>query len=101
MLAGVFRLICQNGMVCGDTVDDIRIRHKGNIIDNVIEGAFRVQDDFEGVNAQKDGMKALTLNAGEQDACAHAALMLKYDTELAPAPITERQLLRPRRVRPQ
>lgn len=98
MLAGVFRLVCQNGMVCGDTVDDIRIRHQGNIIDNVIEGAFRVLGDFEGVNEQKEGMKALTLNTGEQEAFAHAALLLKYDPELSPPPITERQLLRPRRT---
>ena len=98
MLAGVFRFVCNNGMVCGDTVDDIRIRHKGNIIDNVIEGAFRVLEDFEGVNEQKEGMKALTLDTGEQHAFAHAALLLKYDAELAPPPITESQLLRPRRT---
>ena len=97
MLAGVLRFVCKNGMVRGTTSSDIRIRHKGNIIDNVIEGAFRVLEDFDQVDAQKDGMKVLTLNTGEQAAFAHAALALKYDTELAPAPITEHQILRPRR----
>jgi hypothetical protein len=97
MLSGVFRFVCSNGMVCGDTLSDIRLRHKGNIVDNVIEGAFRVLDDFELVNGQKDGMKSLTLNDGEQAAFARAALSLKYDTELAPAPITETQLLRAKR----
>ena len=98
MLSGVFRFVCSNGMVCGDILSDIRIRHKGNIVDNVIEGAFRVLDDFDLVNGQKDGMKSLTLNEGEQAAFARAALTLKYDTELTPAPITENQILRPKRM---
>lgn len=97
MLAGTFRFVCSNGMVCGDTLNDIRIHHKGNVVDNVIEGAFRVVDDFERIDGQIDGMKSLTLNSGEQEAFAHAALALKYDTELAPAPITERQVLAPKR----
>jgi Domain of unknown function (DUF932) len=97
MLAGVFRFVCANGMVCGDIQSDIRIRHAGNIVDNVIEGAFRVLEGFELVDGQKDGMKALSLNAGEQSAFARAALALKYETEIAPAPITEEQLLHARR----
>lgn len=97
MLAGTFRFVCSNGMVCGETLNDIRIHHKGNVVDNVIEGAFRVVDDFERIDGQIDGMKSLTLNAGEQEAFAHAALALKYDTEVAPAPITERQVLAPKR----
>jgi hypothetical protein len=39
----------------------------------------------------------LTLNPGEQAAFANAALALKYETDIAPAPITETQLLRPNR----
>ena len=42
MLAGVFRFVCCNGLVVGDVANDIRIPHKGNIQDEVIEGAFRV-----------------------------------------------------------
>ena len=34
----------------GEVVDDIRIPHKGNIQGEVIEGAFRVLDEFEAVN---------------------------------------------------
>lgn len=98
MLAGVFRFVCSNGMVCGDTVDDVRIRHSGEIIQNVIEGAFRVLGGFGDVNNQMDGMKSLTLNSGQQIAFARAALSLKYDTELAPAPITETALLASHRI---
>jgi hypothetical protein len=51
MLAGVFRFVCCNGLVCGTVANDIRIPHKGNVQDEVIEGAFRVLDDFEAVDA--------------------------------------------------
>jgi hypothetical protein len=73
MLAGAFRYVCQNGMVCGATISDVRVRHQGDIVGDVIDGAFRVLDYFEQINGQKDGMKALTLNAGEQAAFARAA----------------------------
>lgn len=97
MLAGTFRFVCCNGMVCGDTLNDIRVPHKGNIVDNVIEGAFRVVDDFELIDSQVDCMKSLTLNAAEQQAFAHSALTLKYDPETGAAPITEQQILEPKR----
>jgi len=97
MLSGVFRFVCSNGMVWGDTQNDIRIRHKGNVVDNVIEGAFRVLEDFELVTASVDDMKSLSLNGGEQQAFARAALELKYDSEAGPLPVTESQVLQPRR----
>jgi hypothetical protein len=101
MLSGVFRFVCQNGMVCGNTLSDIRIRHQGNVVDNVIEGAFRMLDDFERIDEQKDGMKSLPLHPVEQTAFARAALALKYDTTVAPAPVTEHQILRLKRMQDQ
>lgn len=98
MLSGAFRFVCSNGLVCGDMQNDIRIKHQGDVLDNVIEGAFRVLQDFETSDAQIDGMKSLTLNTGEANAFAHAALALRYDDETKPAPITEAQILRPRRA---
>lgn len=103
MLAGVFRFVCCNGLVVGDVVDDIRIPHKGNIQGEVIEGAFRVLEDFETVDATTEGMKALTLRPEEQRVFATAALALRYgETEagatMPAAPITAQQLMEPRRM---
>ncbi len=78
MLAGVFRFVCCNGLVVGTVSNDIRIPHKGNIEGEVIEGAFRVLDDFEAVDASTDGMKALELKPEEERAFATAALALRY-----------------------
>ncbi len=96
MLAGMFRFVCANGMVAGEINSDIRVRHNGDVVGEVIEGAFRVLDRFELIEAQRDGMRGMTLNGGEQAAFARAALALKYDQD-TPAPITEGQLLQPRR----
>lgn len=79
MLAGQFRFVCQNGLVCGDTVGQIRVPHKGNVIGNVIEGAFTVLDQFEAVNEQREAMVGVTLNRGEQRAFARAALAIKHE----------------------
>lgn len=97
MIAGMFRFVCANGMVCGDMLGDIRVPHKGNVIDRVIEGAFTVLDSFELAAEQREDMQHVTLKESEQRAFANAALALKYDTEQAPAPITEDQILMPRR----
>lgn len=97
MLAGYFRFVCCNGLVMGDTVSDVRIRHSGNVVNNVIEGAVRVLDDFEFVNEQRETMKAITLNEPERIAFAESALQLKYDEDDGPAPITESQILSYRR----
>lgn len=99
MIAGLFRFVCMNGLVCGDVVEDIRIPHKGSVVDGVIEGAFDVLEGFDLVREVRNDMRAITLNEGEGQAFARAALALRYEpSKTRPAPITEAQLLRPRRV---
>ncbi|HDR9501213.1 DUF932 domain-containing protein [Burkholderia pyrrocinia] len=99
MLAGTFRFVCQNGMVAGENIADIRVPHKGNVVQNVINGAFDVLDGFDLIREQKDGMRAVSLDYDEQHAFARSALALRYDSTdaEAPAPISESQLLVPRR----
>ena len=66
----------------------------------MIEGAFRVLEDFEAVDASIDGMKSQILYAEEERAFATAALALR-DGERSEgqtaAPITAEQLLELRR----
>jgi len=100
MLAGLFRFVCCNGLVVGQVVEDIRIPHKGNVQGEVIEGAFRVLDEFEAVEASAEGMKALTLRPEEQTAFATAALALRFGEraeDQPPPPVTAAQLVEARR----
>jgi hypothetical protein len=105
MLAGMFRFVCCNGLVVGDVVDDIRIPHKGNIRGEVIEGAFRVLDQFEAVEQHAEAMKALPLQPREEIAFATAALALRFGEGLVEqtgghrsAPVTAEQLNEARRI---
>ncbi len=97
MLAGMFRFVCQIGLVCGDTFADVRVHHKGNVIDHVIEGAYEVLHGFEQVQDSRDAMRAIALDDGEAEVFARSALVLKYDEPGKTLPITESQILRPRR----
>ena len=99
LISGLYRYVCSNGLVFGDTFSDVRVHHKGEIVDRVIEGAYEVLDGFDLVRERRDGMRAITLDAGEQAVFARAALALKYEPDpLKPAPITEAQVLEPRRA---
>ena len=97
MLAGMFRFVCQNGLVCGNAFADVRVPHKGNVTDQVIEGAYEVVSGFEQVQHSRDAMRAITLDDGEAEVFARSALTLKYDDSGKALPITENQVLRPRR----
>jgi Domain of unknown function (DUF932) len=96
MLAGCFRFVCANGAICGDSSFDIRVKHSGNVQDEVIEGAFEVMKSFDKIDEQKDAMKSAILTTGEQTAFARAALAVRFGTEKEP-PIRADQAIEPRR----
>ena len=101
MLAGVFRFVCCNGLVVGDIARDVRIPHKGDVLDRVIASAFDVLEDFEAVAASTETMKGQRLAPEEQQAFATAALALRYEpteTGVSRAPIAAEQLLEVRRA---
>ena len=41
MLAGIFRFVCNNGLVCGNTVADVRVPHKATWPDKLNRPGFR------------------------------------------------------------
>lgn len=104
MLPGVFRMVCANGLIAGETYDQVKVRHSGNAIGDVIEGAFRVLDEAPRVADQIDTFRALTLNRDEQTALAEAAHVLRFPDHYAEGadrretPIQPDQLLRARRM---
>jgi hypothetical protein len=105
MLPGVFRLVCLNGLMVGDTYDEVKVRHTGDAVGEVIEGAYRVLGEAPRVAGQVDTFRALSLNRDEQQVFAEAAHMLRFpDHHTAESEarretaITAGQLLRPRRA---
>jgi predicted RNA-binding protein len=79
MIPGMFRFVCMNGMVCGQTFGEIRVPHKGDIVGRVIEGAYEVLDIFDGIRDSSGQMKSIQLTADEQKIFAETALNWKYD----------------------
>lgn len=101
LMAGLFRIACLNGMIrCESKTADVRVPHKGNVVDNVIEGAFTVIEDSKGAIEQATAWGALRLTSDERSIMADAARVIRFgdsDGNVETA-ITAGQLLRPRRI---
>lgn len=95
MLPGLFRAICTNGLVCGQSFGEIRVPHKGNVVEKVIEGAYEVLGVFDRVEEKRDAMQSLLLPPPAQHALANAALTYRYGEDHQP--VTASQILTPRR----
>lgn len=96
--AGIFRFVCANGMVVADTaVAQQRIPHKGEIVDNVIEGVYSIVEDLPEVTAQIETFRALTLSRDEQRAFSQAAMALRWENPEASG-FTPDQVSRARRA---
>jgi hypothetical protein len=84
LMAGVYRFVCHNGMICGDTLGEVRVRHQGDIVRNVIDGCISLVSSIPKVQDEVREFKALQLTEGERGAFATAALAAKYDEGEAP-----------------
>jgi Domain of unknown function (DUF932) len=100
LLSGIFRVICTNGLViCERNMGELSIPHKGNVVNQVIEGSFQIIEDSRNALHTIDRWSNLRLSAGEQNAFADAAHSLRFadaDGKIE-TPITASQLLTPRR----
>jgi hypothetical protein len=95
MLPGFFRSVCQNGLICGQSFGEVRVPHKGNVVEKVIEGAYEVLGVFDRVEEKRDAMESLTLPTPARQAMANAALRYRFGEEHQPVSVS--QLLTPRR----
>jgi hypothetical protein len=94
--AGLFRLVCTNGMVVSEgNVSQINVRHSGSA-DGIIEASYKIVEDFPKVLESVERFSQLRLSAPQQTAFANAALALRYDE--GEAPVTPAQVIYPRRV---
>ncbi len=104
IMAGLFRLVCLNGMVVSDReFANVTIPHKGNVTDLVIEGSYTVLDESRKALVAADAWAGVTLSRPEQMAMAEAAHTVRFgdsegETETA---IEAAQLLTVRRYHDQ
>lgn len=91
MIPGLFRAVCANGLVCGQSFGEVKVPHKGDVVGKVIEGAYEVLGVFDRVEEKRDAMQSLLLPPPAQQAFAKAALNYRFGEEHQP--ITEYQAL--------
>ena len=94
--AGIFRLVCSNGLIVGNEDTRQTVRHSGDALGEVIEGACRIVEDFELIASEIDVMKGTQLEKPLMLAFANAAIEARFPGEQKP--VTPDQILRPRRV---
>ncbi|EEJ5471646.1 DUF945 domain-containing protein [Salmonella enterica subsp. diarizonae] len=95
LLPGVFRSVCTNSLVCGQSFGEIRVPHRGDIAGKVIEGAYDVLGMFDLVGEKREAMQSLLLPPPAQQAFAKAALTYRFGEEHQP--VNASQILTPRR----
>jgi len=95
--AGLFRLVCSNGMIIADAdMGQVRRRHTGDAVGEVIEGTCEIVESLPRIAGKVDTFQSIELEPREQRAFADAALGLRWDG--AGAPVVADALIRPRRV---
>jgi hypothetical protein len=94
MLPGLFRGVCTNGLVCGQSFGEVRVPHKGNVVEKVIEGAYEVLGVLTGW--MRNAMQCSRWRCQPRPVTlANAALKYRFGEDHQP--VTVSQLLTPRR----
>jgi hypothetical protein len=100
LMLGVFRLVCENGLVISESlVQSISIRHVGDIVNEVIGHSLSLIDEAPKVSSVINQWRQIELQPKEQLFLAEAAHDVRYpekDSTLARA-ITPEVLLKARR----
>lgn len=86
LMAGMFRLVCSNGMIvgAGNGFDEVRVKHSGEVTSAVIDGCVEILNRLPEVSSTVQEWNGLALTSGEQNAFAAAALAMRYDDGEAP-----------------
>jgi hypothetical protein len=96
LMLGIFRLVCSNGLIVGDTFSKIKTIHAGNrnLKQDVIDASYEIIENAPNVIETVNNWKGLLLPAPAQEAFAKSALELNPSSiEIEP-----KSLLRSRRL---
>lgn len=81
LMSGLYRLVCSNGMIAWqeDLASRVRVPHKGDVINNVIEGVYKVVDQGKKTQEDVERFQSLELSREEQEIFASSAKHLRFD----------------------
>ncbi|WCA73033.1 DUF932 domain-containing protein (plasmid) [Agrobacterium tumefaciens] len=101
LMAGLFRVRCLNSLVTQTgTIEEIKVRHSGDVQAKVIDGTYTVLKAAETALAAPQDWSVVRLNREEKEILAAGAHLLRFgDAEgEAKTPIKPDQLLKQRRA---
>ena len=98
LFAGVFRLICSNGLVVSDAAfGAISIRHSHHTVSQVVDASQKIAHNSDGVGSRIEAFRQKTLSEEERNTFASRALALRYSSA-EEAPVRPAFLLEPKRT---
>jgi Domain of unknown function (DUF932) len=101
VMAGLMRLVCLNGLMVSDKeLASVTVPHKGDVMNQVIEGSFTVLSESRSAIEMADTWQGITLGRDEQMIMADAAHLIRFgdsDGEISTV-IEPEQLLQTRRM---
>lgn len=99
LMAGLYRLICSNGLVAGDTFKQVRVRHQGDVVGNVIDGTYEIMKETKQLIEHAEHMGSVELSHPEKQIFAEVVHQLRFDGDdsLTKEAIKPEQFLKPRR----
>ena len=94
--AGIYRLVCANGMIAGNEMHCFKVKHQGNVIEKVVDAANQIIEIVPLSVNKVEEWKGIELSVSAQRAYAESAMALKWEPELIP--VKPNQILTPRRT---
>lgn len=89
MLAGLFRMVCSNGMMVGKTIGGFKVLHtksRTTSLEVLEAGERTIIEKFPIMMAQREAMTLKIVDSDVQYRLAETALKLRYGTTMAPFP---------------
>jgi hypothetical protein len=98
LFAGVFRLVCSNGLVVSEaSFGAISIRHTHRTVEQVVDASQKIVHNSDGIGTRIDSFRQRMLSEPERVDFANRALALRYKSA-EEAPVRPAFLLEPKRV---
>ena len=101
VMAGLMRLVCLNGLMVSDKeLASVTVPHKGDVMNQVIEGSFTVLSESRSAIEMAGTWQGITLGRDEQMIMAEAAHLIRFgDSDGETSTVIEpEQLLQTRRM---
>lgn len=94
--AGIFRMVCSNGLIVGDEMFSQKVRHQGNVQERLVQAEGKIIEVFPTAIKKAGEWQHIELNDQQRNVFAESASLLKWDPEDNTQVYTG-NLLRPRR----